>query len=89
MSSYRGPINPNPAPGDSAIIIYGYTPSLVLAIVAIVLFAGAAAAHAWWAVKGRRLMQGLILGGCVSCAERARERGGPGWLPSETRMASY
>lgn len=38
MSAYSGPVNPNPAPGEARIIIYGYIPSLPLAIVGVVTF---------------------------------------------------
>ncbi|KAL5397581.1 hypothetical protein PMIN06_003294 [Paraphaeosphaeria minitans] len=45
---------PNPmGPGDATIIIYGYTPSIVVAILGIVLFALAGVLHTWQLFKYR------------------------------------
>ncbi|KAK7186207.1 hypothetical protein DPSP01_005037 [Paraphaeosphaeria sporulosa] len=45
---------PNPmGPGDATIIIYGYTPSIVVAILGIVLFALAGVLHIWQLFKYR------------------------------------
>ncbi|KAF2677555.1 RTA1-domain-containing protein [Lentithecium fluviatile CBS 122367] len=45
---------PNPmGPGDASIIIYGYTPSIVVGVLGCALFALAGVLHAWQLVKYR------------------------------------
>jgi hypothetical protein len=66
---YTGPLNPNPAEGESRITIYGYLPSLALALTALITFALATIAHTWWAVKKPRMYRTfhiLMAVGCVS-----------------------
>jgi hypothetical protein len=52
-SSYTGPINPNPKDGEAGISIYGYVPSLALAIVGALTFAIVLALHGWQASRWR------------------------------------
>lgn len=68
MSGYTGPINRNPGPGESAIIIYGYTPSLAHGIVGAVTFLLVALVQLWYLIKkrGHRSFHALILVGSVS-----------------------
>jgi hypothetical protein len=68
--SYTGPRNPNPRDGESRIIIYNYVPSLALQIVAIITFAIALLAHAYFYVRKprSRLFEGLLASGCVCFA---------------------
>jgi hypothetical protein len=52
---YKGPINPNPGPGESSIIIYSYIPSLALGIVGVITFAIIFIVNLYYLVsKGRR-----------------------------------
>ncbi|GAA5938245.1 uncharacterized protein JCM15063_000680 [Sporobolomyces koalae] len=65
---YRGPINPNPGDGESAIVIYGYIPSLAFGIVALVLFGIALLGHGWRTVtrsRQTRVFHSLFVLGCV------------------------
>lgn len=69
MSVYRGPRNPNPAEGEASIIIYGYVPSLALAIVAVITFFAIFLANAIYMKrkgKGYRSFHGLLAFGSVS-----------------------
>lgn len=68
MSGYTGPINRNPGPGESAIIIYGYTPSLAHGIVGAVTFLLVAFVQLWYLIKkrGHRSFHALLLVGSVS-----------------------
>ncbi|KAK3113973.1 hypothetical protein LTR53_008180 [Teratosphaeriaceae sp. CCFEE 6253] len=51
---YIDPNFPNPmGPHDATIVIYGYTPSLALAALAIALFVVATILHAWLVLKHR------------------------------------
>lgn len=66
--AYSGPRNPNPAEGESSIIIYGYIPSLPLAIVAVITFAATLLTNAWYMNrkgKGSRSFHGLLAFGSV------------------------
>ncbi|GAA5827368.1 hypothetical protein JCM11251_003783 [Rhodosporidiobolus azoricus] len=62
---YTGPVNYNPADDEAAISIYGYTPSNVLAIVALVTFGITFLINLTWLVKYRttRTFYGLFLFG--------------------------
>ncbi len=77
---YTGPRNPNPAPGDAFIIIYGYIPSLILGIIAMISFVVVLICQLVWLVKGKiggaRWFHGLMVLGCVSCefSDRVLER---------------
>ncbi len=68
MSSYNGPVNPNPKDGEASIIIYGYVPSDALAIVAVVTFAIILAVNLYYLVKrrGYRSFHALLCVGSVS-----------------------
>lgn len=68
MSTYRGPINTDPGPGEASIIIYGYVPSLALGVVGAVAFFLVLLANAWYALsqRGYRSFHTLLLVGCVS-----------------------
>jgi hypothetical protein len=77
MSTYHGPINTNPGPGEASIIIFGYVPSLALGIVGAVAFFLVLLANAWYALskRGCRSFHTLLLVGCVS------------WAPSEGKRS--
>lgn len=66
--SYNGPINPNPKDGEAGIVIYGYIPSIALAIVGLATFAIVLGLHVWQIVKwkGTRTFHILLAVGCVS-----------------------
>lgn len=69
-STFKGYIDPNWPPtgaeGDSRFIIYGYTPSAVLAILAIVLFALSSAAHTYQLFRYRAFYFSVpMVLGCV------------------------
>jgi hypothetical protein len=63
MSTYRGPINTDPGPGEASIIIYGYVPSLALGVVGAVAFFLVLLANAWYALsqRGYRSFHTLLL----------------------------
>ncbi|GAA6059727.1 hypothetical protein JCM10212_000255 [Sporobolomyces blumeae] len=65
--NYKGPVNPNPADGESGIVIYGYVPSLALPVVALVTFALALSGHVARAVKAKRTrtFHWLIAAACL------------------------
>ena len=66
--TYSGPLNPNPAEGESRISIYGYYPSLALALVGLITFALAAIAHFVWVFRRGKLTKTfhiLVAVGCV------------------------
>ncbi|GAA5946601.1 hypothetical protein JCM3765_000314 [Sporobolomyces pararoseus] len=65
--NYKGPIQSNPGDGESAIVIYGYVPSAVLAIVAIVTFGIALVGHLWRTIKSKktRAFHALFVTGCL------------------------
>lgn len=65
---YNGPLNPNPADGESGIVIYGYVPSLALGAVGVATFALAIVVHGWHLVRIRRTrtFEGLLVFGSVS-----------------------
>lgn len=66
MGGYVDPDFPNPkGPNDAPIIIYGYTPSLVLAILAVLLFAISAGLHAYQIFRYRTKYMIPIVIGCV------------------------
>jgi len=69
-TTYRGPINPNPKDGEASIIIYGYVPSLGLAITGVVTFALILLINAFYLIKKRgktyRSFHILLLVGSVS-----------------------
>ena len=74
-SAYTGPRNPNPAEGESSIIIYGYVPSLALAIVAVITFFGTLLVNSvYLKTKGRgyRSFHGLLAFGSVSILTERR-----------------
>ena len=51
---YIDPNFPNPmGPGDATIIIYGYTPSLIVGILGVALFLLAGLLHTWQLFKYR------------------------------------
>ncbi|GAA5909692.1 uncharacterized protein JCM6883_004600 [Sporobolomyces salmoneus] len=64
---YKGPIKSNPGDGESAIVIYGYVPSLALGIVAIVTFGIALIGHLWRTVQSKqtRTFHALFVTGCL------------------------
>lgn len=68
MSSYTGPINRNPGPGEAAIIIYGYTPSLVHGVIGAVTFLLVSLVQLWYIVRkrGHRSFHSLLFVGSVS-----------------------
>lgn len=54
VQGYIDPNFPNPmGPNDASIIIYGYTPSLALGILGVVLFSIATAIHLWLLLRYR------------------------------------
>ncbi|GAA5851777.1 hypothetical protein JCM8547_001207 [Rhodosporidiobolus lusitaniae] len=63
--NYNGPINPNPADGESSISIYGYQPSEALAAIALLTYGLVFLNHlSWLAVhKMTRVFYGLFLFG--------------------------
>lgn len=68
-SAYTGPRNPNPGPGEAGISIYGYIPSLALAVVAVITFAVTLIANVYFMKKkgkGYRSFHGLLAFGSVS-----------------------
>ncbi|GAA5869447.1 hypothetical protein JCM16303_000473 [Sporobolomyces ruberrimus] len=64
---YTGPINRNPSDGESAIVIYGYIPSLALAVVALVTFGIALLGHVWRTTRAKqtRAFHVLFALGCL------------------------
>ena len=76
--TYNGPINPNPKDDEAGIIIYGYVPSLALAIVGVVTFVMALAINAYYIVRRRghgiRSFHSLICVGAVSELEHRRKK---------------
>jgi hypothetical protein len=68
MTTYHGPINSNPGPGEARIIIYGYVPSLALAIPGVITFALAAAVNLYYLrkYKGFKSFHTLLVVGAVS-----------------------
>ncbi|ORX40018.1 RTA1 like protein-domain-containing protein [Kockovaella imperatae] len=66
-TTYHGPINPHPGNGEASIIIFGYVPSLGLAIAGIVLWALVIAAQTWFTIvqKGYRTFHLLLLIGSL------------------------
>lgn len=68
-NGYTGPVNDAfPIPdGESRISIYGYTPSMALAVIGIVLFAIPFAAHLYYFFKSRlnRSFQFLLFFACA------------------------
>lgn len=68
--TYTGPINPDPKPDESSIIIYTYVPSLALGVVGVITFALIFAVNLYYAIKkrgkGYRSFHILILVGAVS-----------------------
>jgi hypothetical protein len=67
MPEYTGPYNPDPKPGEAGIVIYGYVPSLVLAVTAVVLFGLLLLAHVFlfFKYKTTRTFQFLLAFGCA------------------------
>lgn len=67
-STYHGPINPNPGPGEARIIIYSYVPSLALGIIGAVTFLATLAANIVYMirVKPHRIFHLLLAVGAVS-----------------------
>ncbi|GAA5930968.1 hypothetical protein JCM3775_000765 [Rhodotorula graminis] len=66
-SGYKGPINPNPADGESSVIIYGYVPSRALATIALVSFGLVALNYLSILArfKQSRAFSGLMVFGCI------------------------
>lgn len=67
-AEYTGPRNPNPGPGEASIVIYGYVPSVALAVVAVITFFATFVANAWYMRskgKGYRSFHGLLAFGSV------------------------
>ncbi|GAA6008373.1 RTA1 domain-containing protein [Rhodotorula paludigena] len=66
-SRYNGPINPNPAEGESGIIIYGYVPSQELQVVALITYGLALLLHLsnLARLKGTRVFS-LLLATCCA-----------------------
>ncbi|KAH7099055.1 RTA1 like protein-domain-containing protein [Auriculariales sp. MPI-PUGE-AT-0066] len=64
---YTGPLNLNPADGESRIIIYGYVPSLAANIAAVVCFLILLLAHVVWLFRyrGTRIFQFLLSLSCL------------------------
>jgi len=67
-STYHGPINPNPGPGEARIIIYSYVPSLALGIIGVLTFVATLAANVLYTirVKPHRIFHLLLAVGAVS-----------------------
>ena len=89
--TYTGPINRNPGPGESSIIIYTYIPSLALGIVGVITFALILLINIYQLIKGKkgervfhllicigsvRLL--LLLKSCKGSGCQAMEAGGYG-----------
>lgn len=77
--TYRGPINPNPQDGEAGIIIYGYVPSLGLALTGVITFALILLLNLWYIIKRKgksfRTFHILIAVGAVSLHhERGRSK---------------
>ncbi|GAA6018526.1 hypothetical protein JCM10207_007206 [Rhodosporidiobolus poonsookiae] len=62
---YSGPINENPADGESTISIYGYIPSESLAVIALLTFGLVFFNHLSWCIRHKttRVFYGLFLFG--------------------------
>ncbi|GAA5837866.1 hypothetical protein JCM11251_004682 [Rhodosporidiobolus azoricus] len=62
---YKGPINPDPGPGESAIVIFGYVPSESLASIALLAFGLVFFNHLSWMIRHKttRVFYGLFLFG--------------------------
>ncbi|PWN49448.1 hypothetical protein IE53DRAFT_369759 [Violaceomyces palustris] len=56
----RLPTNPNPKDGETSIIIYGYVPSLALALSAAVIFGVLCVAHLLHALFARRMADAVL-----------------------------
>ncbi|KAI9682299.1 MAG: hypothetical protein M1817_000353 [Caeruleum heppii] len=66
IDGYVDPNIPNPnGEGDAPIIIYGYTPSLVLAVLGIVLFALSSLLHAYQVFRYRTWWFSAVAVGCL------------------------
>jgi hypothetical protein len=65
---YRGPINSNPQDGEARIVIYGYIPSLALAVVGVVTFGIILAVNLFYVIRkgGYRSFNTLLSVGAVS-----------------------
>jgi hypothetical protein len=74
----RGWIDPNflnpMGPGDATIIIYGYTPSIVVGVLGCVLFALAGVLHAWQLWKYRTWWFSTVMVGIVFVSFRCQRR---------------
>jgi hypothetical protein len=68
MTTYHGPHNPHPRPGEAGIIIYGYVPSLSLAIPGVITFALALLVNLYYLrkYKGFKSFHTLLVIGSVS-----------------------
>lgn len=76
IRGYIDPNFPNPnQPGDASIIIYGYTPSFVLAILGCVLFLVALIAHLVQLVKFRSWYFSTMVVGIAFVRVRSHQHG--------------
>jgi hypothetical protein len=73
---YNGPINPNPGPGESSIIIYSYVPSLALGVVGVITFTLIFLVNLYYLIKkrgqGYRAFHILLCVGAVRQSIRGR-----------------
>lgn len=63
--TYTGPINRDPGPGESSIIIYTYIPSLALGIVGVITFALILLINIYQLIKGKKAERVFHLLICV------------------------